>query len=434
MRHFHTFDEHISLHPDIVAAKNCLKDLKIRMEYTNSRLCRAISQKIYDFGEQFESEESACARGTEVEKGANDKSSVFSTSIQTINYINQTIDDIEKLFQSFTFFIKEDEVEDLVLDRRELLGRLIHIRTKKEKKEKPNEWKKKEVLTQLRFLLKSFRTLLQDDLFSEELALQIHADYKKAEEEKKKIETRVEEEMKKHSRLKMSTIGSSHQMIPSETDQSSQIVTDNLDDSSHIEGMFDDLSLNSYECEEKSTVVIFDESGCIPDYELLGLGRIVEDIACIVLVGDIHQLPPYDPSDGKQNQQSLRPGRTSRYKSSTFQKDQETKTRSMLHVSKLKEDNDTKIFLTKQYRVPKDIAEILNSRVYKGLYQTVEDMYIPHEGLKIVHVPVDRKPRRKYVNSFEVEKGLSLLRDAQRKSVRELSVLVITPVSVYITF
>ena len=62
MRHFHTFDEHISLHPDIVAAKNCLKDLKIRMEYTNSRLCRAISQKIYDFGEQFESEESACAR------------------------------------------------------------------------------------------------------------------------------------------------------------------------------------------------------------------------------------------------------------------------------------------------------------------------------------------------------------------------------------
>ena len=415
-----------SLHPDVIAAQNCLENLKKRMKHTNLKLRHAISKTIYDFGKQFKSEESALTRGKKIEKGG----SAFSTTIQTINYINQTADDIEELFKSFTFFITEYRVNDLVRNRSELLGGLIHIRTEKEK-ENWEKWKKHEALTHLKFLLKSFRTLLQEDLFSEESALQIHSDYKEAEEGKKKTETRVEEELRKHSRLKMSTIGSSHKMIPTDAEQSNRIVTENLHDSRDITELLDNLSLNSNECEEKSAVVIFDESGCIPEYELLGLGRIVKDISSIVLVGDIHQLPPYDPSDRKKDQQRLRHGRTSRIERSTSQKDNKIKMKSLLHVSKLKEDNDTKIFLTKQYRVPKDIAEILNSRIYKGLYKTVDNMGIPHEGLKIVHVPLDRKPRRKYVNSFEVEKGLSLLRDAQRKCIREISALVITPVSVH---
>ena len=418
-----------SLHPDIIAAKKCLKNLEEQMKHTNLKLCHEISKTIYDFGERFKSEENAFTRGQEIEKGANDECSAFSTPFRTINYINQTVNDIEKLFESLTF--TEDRVEELVLDRSELLGRLIHIRTEKEKG-KGQKWNKYEALTHLKYLLKRFRRLLQKDLFSEELALKIYYDCKKAEEEKKKTETRVEEELRKHSRLKMSTIGSSHKMIPADADQYNQVATVNLDDSRSFTEMFDNLSLSSNECEEKSTVVIFDESGCIPEYELLGLGRIVKDIASIVLVGDIHQLPPYDASYGNKGRQLLRDGKPTRNERSTFQKDNETKTKSLLHASKLKEDNDTKIFLTKQYRVPKDIAEILNSRIYNGLYKTVDKIGIIHEGLNIVHVSLDRKPRRKYVNSFEVEKGLSLLRDAQRKSIREISALVITPVSVHI--
>jgi hypothetical protein len=43
------------------------------------------------------------------------------------------------------------------------------------------------------------------------------------------------------------------------------------------------------------TIVVFDEAGCIPSYELLGLSMLGHSISSLVCVGD-KKLPPYDRS------------------------------------------------------------------------------------------------------------------------------------------
>lgn len=84
--------------------------------------------------------------------------------------------------------------------------------------------------------------------------------------------------------------------------------------------------------------------------------------------------------------------------------------------------------LTTQYRVPKDIAEMLNHRVYRGNYNSFPNLRVI-SGLQMVNVPWSESQSRKYVNPNEVERGLSLL-DKLTMDYEIRSTLVITPVSI----
>lgn len=141
---------------------------------------------------------------------------------------------------------------------------------------------------------------------------------------------------------------------------------------------FRDLSLRDSDedddLQRSNTICIFDESGCIPAYELLGLTRLGRSINSIILVGDKHQLPPYDPTQGMCHGNSKKNGSASKRKP--------VKARgilSLLDASALTIDTG-KVMLTSQYRVPRDIAEMLNSRVYRGQYDTCPRAMVPDSG------------------------------------------------------
>ena len=98
--------------------------------------------------------------------------------------------------------------------------------------------------------------------------------------------------------------------------------------------------------------------------------------------------------------------------------------KSLLDCSRLSLDSGEKVKLTTQYRVPRDIAAILNDRVYNGDYKTAPSCKAPAQGLRFVDVRQDAEPRRKYVNRYEVDEVLDIIARHQEEQV-----MVITPVS-----
>jgi ATP-dependent exoDNAse (exonuclease V) alpha subunit len=160
-----------------------------------------------------------------------------------------------------------------------------------------------------------------------------------AEQTKQALEQRIKQELAMLSRLKMSTIGSSHKLF-------SMNERDN-DNEGGLAEAFGRLVIVNEEKNHEGVVVIFDESGCIPSFELLGLSRLACPISAILCVGDKKQLPPYNPGNDKRPKGRAFGG-------------EETGLQSLLDVCALKE----KIALRTQYRVPRDIARILDTRVY----------------------------------------------------------------------
>ena len=204
----------------------------------------------------------------------------------------------------------------------------------------------------------------------------------------------------------MSTIGSSHKISTMKERE--------------LEDQMDLLSLE--DSSAKETVVIFDEAGCIPSFELLGLSRLGRNIQSIVLVGDKNQLPPYNPSNNTNK------SKTKNRRGNYFVKNENNDSlKSLLDVSNMSMI-DEKILLKTQYRVPKDIADLLNVHVYKGDYITCPNSPIPSRGLNIVHCMEDYSENRKYINLWEVDKALSLFYKLKRNPC-VANILIITPVS-----
>lgn len=103
------------------------------------------------------------------------------------------------------------------------------------------------------------------------------------------------------------------------------------------------------------------EAGCIPSYELLGLTRLGRPIKAIILVGDKHQLPPYDPMQGR------RFGRGNSFGANRSRRnDRAEGMQSLLDSSVLTIDSG-KVMLTTQYRVPQDIANKRGLRLLNQL-------------------------------------------------------------------
>jgi len=85
--------------------------------------------------------------------------------------------------------------------------------------------------------------------------------------------------------------------------------------------------------------------------------------------------------------------------------------KSLLDVSQIAE----KIALRTQYRVPRDIANILDSRVYGGSYKTHPRCGVAEKGLEFRHLEKSGRPeRREYQNSDEVDMVFQLAQQAIR--------------------
>ena len=269
--------------------------------------------------------------------------------------------------------MSEERTSDIIIEHSALLGKLIPIRTGKERADEKNKpWDAKEATKRLRFIRDRLTNALKLLIFDPDNAASIYTEKTEADEAYKALRARLEEELPDKARLHMSTIGSSHK-LPTTARNSGH------DD---LVARFGQLSVNDSDDDDESThlskhtICIFDESGCIPAYELLGLSRLERSIKSIILVGDKHQLPPYDPMQGRHHGHRKKNG-----SAGTWQKGNDgKKILSLLDASALTIDTG-KVMLTSQYRVPRDIAEMLNARVYRGQYITCQSAKIPDSGM-----------------------------------------------------
>ena len=385
--------------------KNVSKSLATAMR-------NAVADEIEKFGDVHD-EDRAWSRCRLIKE---DNNTTLTSPLVILRYLEGTVSALKTALPPSNAKLVEEDVERVVLDFAELLGGLLYIRTDLEKEQKSRLWDKKKSMKRLNDLHERLQRTLHLDCFNEEKAAQLGRHLSQVGEDCKALETRLNEDLPNHARLHMSTIGSSHKLpIAKKKD---------------IVDMMDSIHLDASDDEEedlpKKTVVIFDEAGCIPSYELLGLSRLGRDIEALVLVGDEHQLPPYNASQGGNNNQ--RGSRRGGYRSRRTRETPAKALKSLLDASALTIDN-SKVMLTTQYRVPKDIADILNARVYKGAYNTCSTADVPLLGLNVIHVDEDPNPRKKYVNSNEVEKGLRLV-DELILDNRISDILIITPVSI----
>lgn len=84
--------------------------------------------------------------------------------------------------------------------------------------------------------------------------------------------------------------------------------------------------------------------------------------------------------------------------------------------------------LTTQYRVPRNIASLLNARIYLGTYKTAPECNAPLRGFHFVDVPESRhRSGKKYINVDEIEYCLELVRQFKREGKKHI--MILTPVS-----
>lgn len=102
----------------------------------------------------------------------------------------------------------------------------------------------------------------------------------------------------------------------------------------------------------------------------------------------------------------------------------------MPDVIALTVDAGTKEKLTTQYRVPRDIANVLNGRIYKGDYKPQATCPVRLQGFCFVHTPEPRKYRKgsveHYINAAEIERCIELASESIRSGIK--SIMIITPV------
>jgi len=398
-------------HPELVDLSK-KRELLIKASGSLSNSLRGkIAEVVRLFGTHFD-EVNAFDRSESIEENSDELTSPLSI----ISAVRAVVEDIIGLLddrkKQDSRYVHEDRTTDLIVRHTALLGRLIPIRPDNEKGTKTSPpWNAKEATRRLQFILDHFTEALDVELFSEENARALYKEKTISDDAYKTLFERLKIELPKLARLHMSTIGSSHRLpVPGRNNESDDVLSDRL------QNLFIYSDSETGSDTPKETVVIFDESGCIPSYELLGLSRLGRAIKSLVLVGDQKQLPPYDSIQGSRGRKNLRRGNLNE------------QLNSLLDSSALTVDSG-KVMLTTQYRVPKDIADMLNHRVYRGQYNTCPFARVPLSGLHMVNVPWSESQFRKYVNPNEVEKGISMLRRLLLDHDIS-STLVITPVRV----
>ena len=292
--------------------------------------------------------------------------------------------------------LDERSTEKVVREHATLLEHLVPIRSSRDA---------------LSIVNRCFSSLLSRTEFSQEKVTEEQNAKRKAEENLRAAETRISIELVRDARVLLCTIGSSHKLPLADKDD---------DDESNLSAAFGRMSLST----NRSTIVVFDEAGCIPDYELLGLSRLGRDIKALVCVGDKHQLPPFSAAASKRTPTPRGRGRGFHGRGRGHSFVSEPKVTSLLDVSAVE-----KVKLTTQYRVPHDIANLLNDRIYRGDYKTAPTCKAPLKGFQFVDVPevANRAGGEQYLNDREIHECIRILEKLHRAG--STSIMVLTPVS-----
>jgi len=178
--------------------------------------------------------------------------------------------------------LTEERLGDEVVQNSSVLGHLLPVVDKRKTTPSlPWRQRRRNAVSALKCIAECFQKLLRTDAFSADTADECQFAVKEAEENHSKAALRIKTELLEDARVMMATIGSSHKM-PGPGDKESD---------ADIEDALGRLDINGKS--EKETIVVFDEAGCIPAYELLGLSRLKRSIKALICVGDKHQLPPY---------------------------------------------------------------------------------------------------------------------------------------------
>lgn len=331
-----------------------------------------------------------------VRKAANDIKINLNRPSEIVASLFSAREAIRSLLQCV--LLDEQSTKKVVLEHATLLTHLVPLKSSRDA---------------LSIIDRCFSSLLSRSEFSQEKVTEEQHALRKAEESLRAAETRISVELVRDARVLLCTIGSSHKL---------PIAREDDDDESNLSAAFGRLSLAT----DRSTIVVFDEAGCIPDYEFLGLSRLGRDIQALVCVGDKHQLPPFSAAASKRTPTPRGGGGGFRrggggFRQSSFS---EPKVTSLLDVSAVE-----KVKLTTQYRVPHDIANLLNDRIYRGDYKTAPTCKAPLKGFKFIDVPevANRAGGKQYVNDREIEECIRILTELRRNG--STSIMVLTPVS-----
>jgi hypothetical protein len=345
----------------------------------------------------------------------------LSTATDVVVTVTNARKAIKGVLEKNTTVISENDIDDLVVSNSSILAKLFTVRTRQEKKKDWSPSDKKCVLSSLRHIYAMLGKLLDSDTFSRTKVEAAQSGARQAQEDLRAAKGRLEKQLTLCPRVRLLTIGSSHKLpVLAALDD------DNSDgDEEDLVISFGRLKLARGEYQARKTIVVFDEAGCIPDYELLGLSRLGRNIKGIMCVGDKHQLPPYDPNSMRTPvvfRNGMKGSRLEGKRNAVSEK-----VKSLLDASRLTVDDDSRIKLTSQYRVPRDIANLLDARIYRGDYKTDPKCKAPLKGFHFVHVPAHENGRKKYVNENEIQYCVELVRKSLRDGFD--SIMVLTPVS-----
>ena len=311
--------------------------------------------------------------------------------------------------------LREEKVDDVVNTHSSILGQLLPIRSEKARRMRAWPLYEKEVRLALIQVQNGLDSLTKRSFFSFKYAKKLELAVQQANKSLEAAIQLAKKDLMQDARVFLSTIGSSGRLP---TGGAKAAATSNS-----LSDAFDRMAVSGTQKNTTKTIVVFDEAGCIPSYELLGLSMLGHSISSLVCVGDKNQLPPYDPSSNSKHQYSSHGARNLG-----------GGVQSLLDVSQLTADKG-KIKLTTQYRVPHDIANLLNNRIYKGDYQTAPESRAPLKGFHFVHVPgpvVELNSKKKYdrkneINKDEIQRCLEIVLQSKKEGIE--SILVLTPVS-----
>jgi hypothetical protein len=292
-------------HPELLELKRILEGKLLDCKKLKTTLLKALSKAIEDQEEFLPQGAEPWQRRRLVESGSEAGLTRATEIVATVADVHRAI---QSLLEKALPGLIESEVDDVCLSHSSILGKLLPVRTDVMRKERSWTMIRKEIrlaLVQIRTCLES---LLKSAAFSLNNAETLELTARQAEESLNAAAQRLEGELVSNARVLLSTIGSSHKL---------PVDGDDEEDDGSVLGALSRLKIS--DSQMKKTIVVFDEAGCIPSYELLGLSRLGRSIDSLVCVGDKNQLPPYDPSssrDYNKNRNAPR-GATSRQQSVT---------------------------------------------------------------------------------------------------------------------
>ena len=367
----------------------CLQEKRDMLDAASSKLSKALRCELAEIVQSFEHQfnvDNAAICCNEIESNPTE----FSSPIQIIDAVQQARLEIRSLLDEASEFAKsisEENAYNVVVRNSALLGRLIPIRADIERPDNPyGPWDAKEATERLHFILFRFESALKHLIFDADNARAIFNEITAADEDYKALRDRLEYELPDRARLHMSTIASSFRIMNraknygnSDSSKKSKVHDDLADTFGALELPLDDNK------PAKETICIFDESGCIPIHELLRLSILGRSIKSIIVVGDKSQLQPYDSSQGNSYQplRGTSANRDNRFGFASNSRWSRTeKLLSVLDASALT-IHSGKVVLNTQYKIPKDIAAMLNKRVYRGQCKTCPNAKVPVTGWSI---------------------------------------------------